>query len=66
MVPFMLASYAVERLWPAGSLLAFFLQVAAIFPVALAGIWLVGLEPSERASYSLPLTRRFRPLRERS
>ena len=66
MVPFMLASYAVERLWPAGSLLEFFLQVAAILPVALGGTWLVGLEPNERSSYSLPLIRRFRTLRERS
>jgi len=66
MVPFMLASYAVERLWPAGSVLEFFLQVAAILPVAFGGTWLVGLEPNERSSCSLALTRRFRTLRERS
>jgi O-antigen/teichoic acid export membrane protein len=51
MIPFMLASYAVEHLSRPHDLYGFFLQVAAILPVAFGGIWLVGLEPEERSSY---------------
>ena len=51
MIPFMLASYAIEHLSPPHDLYGFFWQVAAILPVAFGGIWLVGLEREERASY---------------
>lgn len=66
MVPFALLSYAVECLWPVGSLHAFFMQVAVIFPVAIAGAWLLGLGSKERSSYSLTVTKWVRVAWERS
>jgi O-antigen/teichoic acid export membrane protein len=49
-VPFAIASYTVERLWPVSSLRGFFLQVAAILPVAIAGAWMAGIGRGEGAS----------------
>jgi O-antigen/teichoic acid export membrane protein len=51
-VPFALASYAVESYWPAINLLIFFIQVLLILPLAAAGYWLVCLEESQRKDYS--------------
>jgi hypothetical protein len=47
-LPFAGASYAIERIWPAGSLGVFFLQVAIAVPIAVLGSWVVGLKRDER------------------
>jgi len=47
-LPFAGASYAIERIWPAGSLGVFFLQVAIAVPIAVLGSWVVGLKREER------------------
>jgi O-antigen/teichoic acid export membrane protein len=49
--PYAVASWMVERWWPAGHLLTFFAQVAVALPVAAAGAWFVGLTAAERGSY---------------
>jgi hypothetical protein len=51
-VPFVLATYAVERYWPADHLVFFFLEVAAILPLAVAGYWLVCFDQPTRENYS--------------
>jgi O-antigen/teichoic acid export membrane protein len=55
-VPFGLATWAVERYWPAAHLAIFFLQVLLVLPVALAGYWLVCLDRSHREDYSRKLS----------
>jgi O-antigen/teichoic acid export membrane protein len=50
-LPFCVGTYFVNRSWPAHSLLFFFLQVAATLPVALVGIWYLGLTRDERFSF---------------
>jgi O-antigen/teichoic acid export membrane protein len=50
-VPYAIASWLVERWWPAGHLLTFFAQVAVALPVAAAGAWFMGLTAAERGSY---------------
>jgi O-antigen/teichoic acid export membrane protein len=55
-VPFALGSYAVERYWPASHVLVFFLQVALVLPLALAGYWLFCLDRTQRESYSRRLS----------
>jgi O-antigen/teichoic acid export membrane protein len=47
-LPFAAVSYAIERTWPAGSLVLFFLQVAIAIPIAILGSWLFGLKSDER------------------
>jgi O-antigen/teichoic acid export membrane protein len=47
-LPFIGATWLVERLWPAPSLLFFIGQTAALLPLALVGIWQVGLLAAER------------------
>jgi O-antigen/teichoic acid export membrane protein len=47
-LPFIGATGLVERWWPAASLLAFLAQVALLMPVALLGLWYVGLSAAER------------------
>src|SRR5208282_1409450 len=44
LVPFVGASYLVERYWPATNLVEFFSQVALVLPLALLGYWFVCLE----------------------
>jgi O-antigen/teichoic acid export membrane protein len=56
--PFAVATYVVERLWPAGSLVAFFLQVAACTTLALAGGWLLCLTSELRAALAASIRRR--------
>jgi O-antigen/teichoic acid export membrane protein len=51
-LPFTLATYVVERYWPADHLIVFFLEIAAILPLALAGYWLVCLDRPLREDYS--------------
>lgn len=47
-LPFIAATWLVERLWPASSLLVFLGQVAMLVPLALLGLWYVGLSAAER------------------
>jgi len=47
-VPFLLATVAVERLWPATSLALFFAQVLCCLPLAAVAYWLVCLTSSDR------------------
>ena len=48
MVPFALASGAVEEWWPASSLFVYFTQVAVVLPVAALGVWTFALTSGER------------------
>lgn len=48
-VPFALATWAVERAWPAHGVLHFFVQVAVILPLAAAGAWVLALDEEDRA-----------------
>ena len=52
MVPFAIASYAVERFWPATHLAIYFAQVGLVLPLAAIGFWVVCLSPAERDSLS--------------
>ena len=47
--PFALASYLIDRTYPAPGLVVFFAQVVALLPLAAAADWVVCLSPSERA-----------------
>jgi O-antigen/teichoic acid export membrane protein len=58
-LPFIAATWLVERLWPAASLLVFLGQVAALMPLALLGLWYVGLSAVERRR-GLDLVRAWR------
>lgn len=60
-LPYGVASWLVERWWPAGHLFTFFFQVAVVLPVAGAGAWFVGLTVSERLSYQAAIVRFLRP-----
>jgi O-antigen/teichoic acid export membrane protein len=51
MMPFAACTYAMEKSWPAASLVAFFFQVGLALPVAVAGFWHLCLPPDERQSY---------------
>jgi len=50
LLPFIVATWLVERLWRAPSLPVFIGQVAILMPMALAGLWYVGLSAAERRS----------------
>lgn len=62
MVPFALASYGIEKLWPAPNLIVYFAQIAMTFPLALIGSWLLCLTDQERYVYSRWLSRPVRKL----
>jgi O-antigen/teichoic acid export membrane protein len=47
-LPFIAATWLVEHWWPAPSLLVFIGQVALLLPLALLGLWYVGLSAAER------------------
>jgi O-antigen/teichoic acid export membrane protein len=49
MVPFALSSWFIEQRWPADNLILYFVQVAAILPLAALGAWVFGLTPPERS-----------------
>ena len=51
-VPFALGSYLIEHFWPAHHLLWFFLQVALVLPLAIAGYWAICLDQTQRKDYS--------------
>lgn len=55
-VPFVIGSLLVERLWPASSLLMYFVQVGMTLPLAAVGAWAFSLTAAERQSLS-PLQR---------
>jgi len=48
MVPFALGSVLIEQRWPADNLVLYFVQVAAVLPLAALGAWVVSLTPAER------------------
>jgi O-antigen/teichoic acid export membrane protein len=48
LLPFGVATWLVEDLWPPLSLLLFVAQVSMLLPLALLGIWYVGLSNDER------------------
>jgi O-antigen/teichoic acid export membrane protein len=50
-LPFGICTYLVDRFWPVRTLLLFFVQVAAILPVAFVCIWFLGLTADERSSF---------------
>ncbi len=54
-VPFALASIAVERLLTVSSVSMFFVQVTMILPLALLGAWHLGLTHRERALFGARL-----------
>lgn len=55
--PFALCTYAVERYWPTGHLLVFFLQIALIIPLAAIGYWIACLDEVRREDYLKGLSR---------
>jgi O-antigen/teichoic acid export membrane protein len=56
-LPFAIATYFVDKSWPAHTLWYFFVQVASVLPAALLGIWFLGLTHNEREMYSRQLAR---------
>ncbi len=60
MVPFVVGTYLVERLWQPPNLAIFFLQVALVLPLAAVGGWFFCLRSEERAVYGAALARRLR------
>ncbi len=64
LIPFAICSYLVGRFAPAPNLLIFFVQVAALLPVAAVGAWYIGLNRAEREAYGPHLmTPLFRAVR---
>ena len=58
-VPFAVATYVTERYWGADHLLTFFLQIAVVLPLALAGYWLACLDRDQREEYSRSISKSF-------
>jgi O-antigen/teichoic acid export membrane protein len=56
-LPFIGATWLVERWWPAQSLPMFVAQMVLVLPAALPGLWFVGLSAAERG-WGLALMRR--------
>lgn len=50
-LPFAVASLAIEHFMPAANLFVFFSEVACILPLAALGYWLVCLEQEQRTGY---------------
>jgi hypothetical protein len=55
MIPFALATLAIEVWWPASNIVAFFGQVLAALPVAALGAWFVVLTFRERQAVASAL-----------
>ncbi|MBI1737752.1 MAG: polysaccharide biosynthesis C-terminal domain-containing protein [Acidobacteria bacterium] len=51
-VPYALVTYLVEKYWAVSHLLLFFVQVAVVLPLALAGFWYVCFTRAERQEYA--------------
>jgi O-antigen/teichoic acid export membrane protein len=47
-MPFGFALWLIGQQWEPDTILSFFGQVALVLPVAIAGVWIVGLTSSER------------------
>jgi O-antigen/teichoic acid export membrane protein len=58
-VPFAVASYFIDKDWPAPNLSAFFLQILLILPLALVSAWYVCLDSGDRRTYLQRLTTAF-------
>jgi hypothetical protein len=58
MIPFALATQAIEMWWPASTIWVFFGQVLAALLVAGLGAWFVVLTPRERQALGASLTLR--------
>jgi O-antigen/teichoic acid export membrane protein len=52
MIPFGVASHAIEALWPAGNLLVYFGQVMLALPLAGLGAWFIGIDRARRQAYA--------------
>jgi O-antigen/teichoic acid export membrane protein len=61
MIPFALATLAIEMWWPTSNIVAFFGQVLAALPAAVLGAWFVVLTSRERQAVATAL--RIRRLR---
>ncbi|HZR67409.1 MAG TPA: oligosaccharide flippase family protein [Terriglobales bacterium] len=48
LIPFLLATYGIERFWPAWNLAIFFFQVMLALPFACVGYWFVCLNSGQR------------------
>ena len=48
MVPFAIASFLIDRYWPAPTLLIYFSQIALCLPMAALGAWMISLDQEER------------------
>jgi len=59
-VPFAVATWAVERFWPTDSIVEFGGQIALVLPLAIAGAWWIGLTPAERTRYAPQVASRVR------
>jgi O-antigen/teichoic acid export membrane protein len=60
-LPFGVATYAVDMMWGAQSLYAFFFQILLVLPLAALGAWLVALNAGERDALAARLPRALRP-----
>lgn len=58
-VPFAVATGGIERYWRPEHLFPFFLQVAMVLPLALAGYWLLCLDRNQRTEYSRGVSKCF-------
>ena len=59
LIPFTLASYAIERYWQASNLILFFSQVALCLPLALAGYWACCMDEQQRKNIRQQLSYYF-------
>lgn len=59
-VPFALATWYVERAWPARGVAEFFLQMGAILPLAAIGAWFFAIDEEDRVAIRARLRRQPR------
>lgn len=65
MVPFALATYTIERFWPADNLPLYFTQVVMVLPLALVAAWFTCFSVPERRAVAVRLKLFARPVGER-
>jgi Na+-driven multidrug efflux pump len=51
-LPFAIASFAIEHFLPATTLFVFFVQVGCLLPLAAVGYWRLCLDPEQRSDFS--------------